>query len=640
MFIRRGAFIKLSRRYPVIWDFGRWMMKLGKTAYSFYTHNEIRPSGWIKRQLMIQADGLAGNLDKVWPDVRESKWIGGDKEGWERVPYWLDGFIPLAFLLEDEDKIGRAKKYIDGILSRQEEDGWICPCEKQARKVYDLWAALLIGKVLVMYADLSADDRIPEAVYRIFKQLDEFTRSTTLNNWAMYRWYEGLIPLFWLYEHFPEEWILKLAKRFSEQGFDYVKLFEHYEDKQAERVWTYSTHVVNLAMAIKQDALFTRLYGGDPDAFAKKMLDTLFKYHGMAVGHFTGDECIAGDSPVQGAELCSIVEAMYSYEQLLSVSGNPMWGDYLERLAFNALPATLSDDMWTHQYDQQTNQICCERQPEDHVIFMTNGREANLFGLEPEFGCCTANMGQGFPKLMMSAFLHSENEVFSAVFVPGTVETTIGGAGVKITLDTAYPFKRKLYYSVDCEKAAEFSLRIRIPSWAVRTEVSGIDGGYSSESGSILIKRSWEGKTEFTVEFTFECTFKERPRDMAVLWRGPLMYSVPVNFEKRMHEYVKNGVERKFPYCDYELIPTSAWNYAFKAEGEAEVQENGPGAVPFSAAEPAVTIRCPMVRVDWCEENKSAKIEPESRAPLSGAEVVTLIPYGAAKLRMTEMPVI
>lgn len=95
--------------------------------YRFFVGNCIKPDGWLRRQLEIQAQGLAGNLDKVWPDIRESAWIGGDREGWERVPYWLDGFIPLAYLLDDEDMIARAERYIYVILDRQGEDGWICP---------------------------------------------------------------------------------------------------------------------------------------------------------------------------------------------------------------------------------------------------------------------------------------------------------------------------------------------------------------------------------------------------------------------------------------------------------------------------------------------------------------------------------
>ena len=80
--------------------------------WNFYTTNEIKPTGWLYRQLKLQADGLSGNLDKIWPDIRDSAWIGGNREGWERVPYWLDGFIPLAYLLDDDDMIKRQKNIL------------------------------------------------------------------------------------------------------------------------------------------------------------------------------------------------------------------------------------------------------------------------------------------------------------------------------------------------------------------------------------------------------------------------------------------------------------------------------------------------------------------------------------------------
>ena len=50
--------------------------------FSQYTTSELSATGWLRKQLEIQARGLGGNLDKIWPDVRDSKWIGGDKEGW------------------------------------------------------------------------------------------------------------------------------------------------------------------------------------------------------------------------------------------------------------------------------------------------------------------------------------------------------------------------------------------------------------------------------------------------------------------------------------------------------------------------------------------------------------------------------
>ncbi|MCS7059594.1 MAG: hypothetical protein NZM14_00365 [Thermoflexales bacterium] len=68
-------------------------------AFSPIPLGSIRPAGWLLNQLSIQADGLSGHLDEFWPDVAQSGWIGGEAEGWERGPYWLDGLVPLAYLL-------------------------------------------------------------------------------------------------------------------------------------------------------------------------------------------------------------------------------------------------------------------------------------------------------------------------------------------------------------------------------------------------------------------------------------------------------------------------------------------------------------------------------------------------------------
>ena len=141
--------------------------------YSLFTSKEIRPLGYIKNQLKIQADGLSGNLDKMWRDIKDSKWIGGDAEGWERVPYWLDGFIPMAYLLEDEDLKARGQKYIEAIIKNQKENGWICPCEDSEIPAYDTWAVQLITKTLKVYYDCTGDERVPEVLYKTLKNYYE-----------------------------------------------------------------------------------------------------------------------------------------------------------------------------------------------------------------------------------------------------------------------------------------------------------------------------------------------------------------------------------------------------------------------------------------------------------------------------------
>ena len=218
--------------------------------YRALTAQQIKPEGWLLRQLEIQAEGLSGHLDLVWPDIRESKWIGGDKEGWERVPYWLDGFIPLAYLLNDEDLKKRAKRYIDAILAAQKEDGWICPCALEERDRYDLWAAFLICKVLVLYQDCSGDERIEEAVYRALKQLLPHIARNTLFNWSAARWYECLIPILWMYGRRPEPWLLQLMELLDADGIDYEKLYTYFDFQKpaSKKYWTQTNHVVNLSL--------------------------------------------------------------------------------------------------------------------------------------------------------------------------------------------------------------------------------------------------------------------------------------------------------------------------------------------------------------------------------------------------------
>ncbi|MFO7775828.1 MAG: hypothetical protein R6W89_08530 [Candidatus Hydrogenedentota bacterium] len=77
--------------------------ELAPKAFEPLPLGTIEPEGWLREQLQLQADGLTGNLDTFWPDVMDSGWIGGDAEGWERAPYWLDGLVPLAWLLDDDE---------------------------------------------------------------------------------------------------------------------------------------------------------------------------------------------------------------------------------------------------------------------------------------------------------------------------------------------------------------------------------------------------------------------------------------------------------------------------------------------------------------------------------------------------------
>lgn len=597
--------------------------------WNFYTAKEIKPQGWLKRQLEIQGEGLSGNLDKIWPDVRDSAWIGGDREGWERVPYWLDGFIPLAYLLDNEDMKNRAKKYIDAIIERQCDDGWICPCEEEKRETYDTWAVQLISKVLTVYYECSGDERIPDVIYKTLKNYYELLKSEEIKlfNWGKFRWFECLIAIDFMYKSCGEEWLKELAKILSEQGADYNEFTESW--KRPLNKWTFYTHIVNLGMMFKSEAISSELLNKDYTDNAEHLYRILKEYNGTSVELFTGDECLSGLSAIQGTELCAVVEQMYSYELLYAYTGDKKWAERLEVLAFNALPATNSEDMWTHQYVQMSNQIACQKFP-GKSLFRTNGPEAHLFGLEPNYGCCTANFNQGWPKFALSAFMHSGNTIINAVPIP----SKLSADGINITLKTDYPFVNSLNYKIKADK--DFTFKIRIPSFAENLKVNG----EIAKRKELTFKIKKGEEKNITVEFETTPRFEKRPYKLNTVKCGSLVFSLPVKYEKAMREYEKNGVERKFPYCDYELIPKSSWNYGF-ADKSLTVERKKLTDIPFSESTPPVVIKANMQRIDWglAEgfEAVCAKI-PESRKPVSAAETVELYPYGCAKLRMTEMP--
>lgn len=370
----------------------------------------------------------------------------------------------------------------------------------------------------MLYQDCSGDERIEEAVYRALKQLLPHIARNTLFNWSAARWYECLIPILWVYERRPEHWLLQLMELLDADGIDYEKLYTYFDFQKpaSKKYWTQTNHVVNTAMAFKCRALMSCLTEEDLDEFALSMYQKVMKYNSMATGHFTGDECLSGDAPIQGSECCSVAEMMYSCETLLSIGGNPFWGDLLEREAFNSMPATTTSDMWAHQYLQMTNQISAARIPDAENPYNSNNNEANMFGLEPHFGCCTANFNQAWPKFAISAVMKNERGPVVQSLVPCCAQVETPNGTVQVHIVSMYPFRDNAVIELSSDKPAETCLQIRIPGFAKKATVNGKEacpGTYFEQN--ILV----DGVTCVTVELTFEAILQDRPYDAKVLVR-------------------------------------------------------------------------------------------------------------------------
>lgn len=604
----------------------------------------VKAKGWLKNQLRIQAGGLSGHLDEFWPDISDSSWFGGDADSWERAPYWLDGVVPLAFLLDDEKLKSRVVKYMEMVISNQDESGWISPAEDSAG--YDLWAIFLVLKPLLQYHEATMDERVPDVVRKTLKWVESHIDRRPLFNWGKFRWFESLLAIYWLYERTHEEWLLDLAVKLHAQGFNWEAFFKRFPLTSITEKgrWTYMGHVVNNAMAVKAPALWWRLTGEEADRqMAYEMIAKQDTYHGQAAGIFSGDECFAGKNPSQGTELCAVVEYQYSLEVLLSIVGDPMFGDRLEKVTFNALPATFSPDMWSHQYDQQVNQVECSIR--DNRLWTTNGPESNIFGLEPNYGCCTSNLSQGWPKFAAHLWMRTQDDGLAAIaYAPNVVSTEIKGVPVTIEMVTDYPFRENIQLKVTVPEPVSFPLHLRIPAWAESASLKVGEGGeLSPKAGTFyVLDQDWNGTREVELVFPMKPRASRRFNNALTLERGPLVYALKIGEEwKRVN---KDKPQRELPHADWEIYPTTPWNYALDLN-EAEVNELSfeelpVGELPFSPDGAPILVRVKGRRVGgWKMENGSAGSIPRSPVSATGdLEDLVLIPYGCTNLRIAEFP--
>lgn len=611
---------------------------LAGSRFSMLPLGTVKPRGWLRRQLEIQATGLSGHLDEFWGSLVDSAWLGGKGENWERGPYFMDGLVPLAYLLDDPKLIAKANKWVGWTLTHQEDSGWIGPRNPKN----DWWPNFVTLKVLTQYEEATGDKRVIPLMQKYVAHQLKSMREQPLREWSIYRWGDEVVSLVWLYNRTGDKNTLDLSKLLAAQGYDWKGHYAdfQYPGKIDKKDANLKTHVVNNAMAMKTSVVWSQVSGEEADRKALyKLLDVMDRYHGMPQGVHGGDEHYAGNSPVQGTELCAVAEGMFSLELATAILGDPALADRLEKIAYNALPGTFDKSMWSHQYDQQPNQVLCSLNRRD---WTTNGPESNLFGLEPNFGCCTANMHQGWPKFVANLWMATGDDGLAAVaYGPSEVRAVVkSGAKVRVVEDTEYPFRDRVQFTVQVDQAVRFPLLVRIPAWATKASVRVNRKEEASVKPGTFhrLDRQWKSGDVVELRFPMDPRVSRWYRQTLAIERGPLVYSLKIGEDWRK-------LKDRAPAADWEIHPTSDWNYGLLLNEQnvlkqVKVAEKAIGEYPFSPEGAPVVLTVPGRQLpQWKMENGSAAPPPEG--PVTSVESLkelTLIPYGSAKLRVTLFP--
>ncbi|RDW70339.1 hypothetical protein BP5796_08736 [Coleophoma crateriformis] len=643
----------------------------------------IRPQGWLRDQMQLMSDGLAGHQHDFYRFVKDSSWTGGDQEYStlnEAWPYWFNGIVPLAYALDDTRLKQQVRSAVNYLFDSQYEDGWLGPESTPQTRM--LWPRTLVmmGLTQFLEAEPAEIPRLLPKVYKFIELVHSMLADDYLGylgrpdsefdyHWGITRSQDMIISIQWLYDNYPGEYgqvLLEIMQFYNEKAWDWAYFYSSEvfpkEDLDVklppdeDLFWYY--HGVNSAMGLKAGAVVRRFTHNETLVhISKRGIDWTFKYHGSPSGSIIGDEPWSGLSPSRGSELCTTVEAIYSLGYLYQAFGDWQYSDRSELAAFNALPVAVSPDWWSHQYMTQINQ------PYSRDLIDTPFNNVNslgqTFGLEPDYPCCTVNHHQGFPKFLSSTYVKvGNNGVGHAMLSPSKLTTTLkDGNKVVIDCKTIYPFGEKLTYTVNADKG--FTFFIKIPQWAVQSashvEINGklpqpVKPDLSSGFHSISIPA---GATVITLQLSATTRIVPRQRDTVSIYRGALLYAIEIphtisSASPRAYRSLE-PIPTKWlhPHAkDYTLENTTSWNIAidpstlkfFSAESEDVVLKNP----IFAAGSPPTKMTVMGCEIEWGLHKGSPADPPlpEERKCLGDFFEVVMIPYGAAKLHMAELPTV
>ncbi|MFE6933944.1 RICIN domain-containing protein [Streptomyces sp. NPDC057699] len=613
---------------------------LHPTAFLKLPPGRVTAKGWLAGQLQLQLDGLCGRYEEFshFLDFEATGWVRPDRGGWEEVPYWLRGYTDLAIVTGDAKALASARRWIDAVLTTQQSDGFFGP--KALRTSLnggpDFWPFLPLIQALRSWQEYTDDNRIIPFLSRFFRYMNAQGPGAFDTSWIALRWGDGLDSVYWVFNRTGDTFLLDLADKIHRYGADWGDNLVN-------------PHNVNIAQGFREPAQYALRSGSQQDTrntygtYAKAM-DAYGQFPG---GGFAGDENARpghGD-PRQGFETCGIVEFMASHQLLTRITGDPLWADRCEELAFNSLPASLDPSGRAIHYITSANSVDLDDVPKRDRQFQNGfAMQAYLPGVD-QYRCCPHNYGMGWPYFVEELWLATpDGGLAAAMYAACEVTAKVAdGTEVTFTEETDYPFTDTVTLSLRAPKQLRFPLVLRVPAWCTEPDIRVNGQRVTAPAGPAFtrVERTWSDGDKVTLCFpqrTTVRTWADNQGSVSVD-HGPLTYSLRIG-----ESYERIGGTEQFP--EYAVHATSAWNYGLVLDGArppVPARRRAAGANPFTLEGTPLVMTARARRIpEWGADDEHV-VAPLQRSPARSTEPVeevTLVPMGAARLRITSFPTV
>lgn len=610
----------------------------------------VRPEGWLRRELALETAGFSGKLEQLsqFCKFEGNAWTspaGEGKSGWEEVPYWLRGYFDLGYVLQDQTIIRNASRWVDGVLATQRPDGYFgsrsnnLDSERvngRRSRMLDLWPNMVMLFPLRSLYEATGDKRIISFMTKYFRwqmtiPLEDFLSAS----WQKQRAGDNLDSIYWLYNRTGKAWLLDLARTNHERTEDWSG-------------GVASWHNVNFAECFREPAQFFQ-QAKDPRYLKASIrnYDTMRTLYGQVPGGGYGADENARpgfNGPRNGTETCAWVEMMFSHELLVGITGDPLWADRAEEIAFNSFPASMTPDLKALHYITSPNQVQLDRASKSPMI--QNG--GDMFRYNPNaYRCCQHNAAFGWPYYSEYLWMATrDNGIAAVLYAPSEVKAKVGdGTLVKLIETTNYPFEEVVMITVDAAKPVAFPLTLRVPGWCDEPAVSVNGTPLRSPKGSrkwLVVERTWNKGDQLRLELPMRIAVQEWKTNRATVSvsRGPLTYSLKIG-----ERWVREGGTDEFPV--WGVYATTPWNYGLvvdlkhPAESFEVVKTGKVSDQPFTPDDAPIFLRAKGRRIpQWKLEPNGlvGEVQPGPVRTSEPLETITLVPLGAARLRISAFP--